>query len=103
LLQKLQLEVEKHVSVVEAVEDLTCQLEQCKRDLNPAEKERATAMVSSMEAEALKKQLSAKGEEVFCLSSQVSQLERELRLKVEAEERLLGHQLTFRNFLLVRP
>jgi hypothetical protein len=60
-------------------------------------------MVSSTEVEALKKQLSAKGEEVFHLSSEVSQLERQLRLKVEAEERSLGHQSTLHNFLLVQP
>ena len=72
------------------------------------------AMASSTEVESLRNQLSNKEEEVQNLSSELSQLEQQLRLRVRKEEmaparRSLADELalapgsTHHNFLLVCP
>jgi len=86
LKRKLQLEEERHSVTHSLVQDLRRQLETCKEDLNKAEKDRAAAMAYRTEVDALKKQLSAKEEEVLNLSSELSQRERELRLKGKMKE-----------------
>ena len=91
--------METHHEAFSVVEDLTHQLDLCKRDLDKAEKERATAMASTIEVEALKKQLSDKEKEVFDLYSELSWLKQELQRKVKAEEILLSRQSTY----MVRP
>jgi hypothetical protein len=67
------------------VEETQVQLETCKEESNEAEKERASAMAHRAAAEAkavaLGRQLLEKEERVRDLSSELSQREREIRLK----------------------
>ena len=82
LLQKLQREEERHMATLAGVDDLRVQLETCKRDLDKAENERAAAMASRTQVEALRVLLSEKEVQMLDLTSELSQRERELaRLK----------------------
>ncbi|KAH8981031.1 hypothetical protein EDB92DRAFT_1820401 [Lactarius akahatsu] len=86
--KKLQREEQRRSEALSLVEETHVQLETCKKELNEAEKERAAAIVyrtaAEAKAEALRKQLSEKEEQVRDLSSELSQREREMRLKEKA-------------------
>ena len=60
---------------------MSLRLETCKEDLVKAEEEQTAALVYSAEVEALRSKLSAKEQKVHDLSSELSQRERELRIK----------------------
>lgn len=63
------------------IEDKDRELERCGRDLDKTKLAQSAAItVSSTEVEALKKELSDKGEEVCHLSSELSQLQWDLQL-----------------------
>ncbi|KAH9027134.1 hypothetical protein EDB84DRAFT_1439949 [Lactarius hengduanensis] len=85
---KLQRVEQRRSEALSLVEETHVQLETCKKELNEAEKERAAAIVyrtaAEAKAEALRKQLSEKEEQVRDLSSELSQREREIRLKEKA-------------------
>lgn len=84
-LQELQIEEERCSEALSFIEDGNCQRK--KSDLDKAKlAEAAIATVSSNEVESLKKELSDKEEQVCHLSSELSRLEQELRLKVRDVE-----------------
>lgn len=86
--KKLQHKEQRRSEALSLVEETHVQLETCKKELNEAEKERAAEIVyrtaAKAKAEALRKQLSEKEEQVRDLSSELSQWEREMRLKEKA-------------------
>ncbi|KAH8996086.1 hypothetical protein EDB86DRAFT_2829228 [Lactarius hatsudake] len=108
LKKKLQREEQRCLEALSLVEETHLQLETCKKELNEAEKERAAAIVYRTAAKALRKQLSEKEEQVRDLSSELSQWEREIRLKEKANagsarcdpslsrSRAMPHTLRFR-------
>jgi predicted RNase H-like nuclease (RuvC/YqgF family) len=82
ILRELRDEKEKYTRASTSAEEVSAQLEACKRDLIEAERQRAEAIAQTTEVDALKKQLSDKEEEVRDLTAELFQKERELlRLK----------------------
>ncbi len=84
--QKLRYEKERHSETHSLVEEISLQLETCKKDLDKAEKNRVVVMAYNTEAKALRERLSAKEQEVLDLTSELTGRERELRSKGKMRE-----------------